>query len=92
MTSSGEVIVVRIYLQQDQDRREVLLRRLRDWGKLSGATFFHGVRGFGAHHHDMSEPLVVEFFDTAEKVDEALELLADVVEPGHVVSWPATVR
>lgn len=87
-----DVVVVRIYLQQDQNRREVLLRRLRDWGKVRGATFFHGVQGFGAQHEGSSEPLVIEFFESADKVEEALDLLGDVVDPGHVVYWPARLR
>ncbi|HPE80171.1 MAG TPA: DUF190 domain-containing protein [Gammaproteobacteria bacterium] len=37
-------------------------------------------------------PVVVEFFDAAEKVAVVLPLINDIVGPGHIVSWPANVN
>ena len=36
-------------------------------------------------------PLVVEFFDVPQKVNNILEHIRKDVEPGHIVSWPATL-
>jgi PII-like signaling protein len=36
-------------------------------------------------------PLVIEFFDVPEKVDNILEHIRHKTEPGHIISWPATL-
>jgi hypothetical protein len=36
-------------------------------------------------------PLVVEFFDVPQKVNSILEHICNDIDPGHVVSWPATL-
>jgi PII-like signaling protein len=37
-------------------------------------------------------PLVIEFFDEPAKVKRILAHLADILPPGHVVSWSARVN
>jgi PII-like signaling protein len=36
-------------------------------------------------------PVVIEFFDTPDKVENILEHICTDVEPCHIVSWPATL-
>jgi hypothetical protein len=36
-------------------------------------------------------PLAIEFFDTPEKVNDILEHIRKYIQPGHIVSWPATL-
>ena len=59
-----------------------------------------GISGFGKSGKlhsssllDMSLdlPLVMEFFDVPHKVDSILEHIRKDIEPGHIVSWPATL-
>jgi len=94
------VTFVRIYLTEGEGRMEELLRRLHDDEKVHGVTVFRGISGFGKSGKmhsssllDMSLdlPLVVEFFDVPEKVINLLEHIRQDIEPGHIVSWPATL-
>ena len=95
-----EVTCVRVYLTEEEGRMEALLRCLHDEEKVQGVTVFRGISGFGKSGKmhassllDMSLdlPLVIEFFDAPEKVNNILEHLGKQVEPGHIVSWQATL-
>jgi PII-like signaling protein len=95
-----DVVCVRIYLTEGEGRLEGLLRRLHDQEKVRGVTVFRGISGFGKSGRlhsssllDMSLdlPLVVEFFDEAERVEAILAHIAGDFDPGHIVSWPATL-
>jgi uncharacterized protein len=96
-----DVVMVRIYLTEEKAHLKNLLARLHDWEKVRGVTVFRGISGFGKsgvmHSStllDMSLnlPVIVEFFDTADKVDAILEHLNTFIEPGHIVSWPARIN
>lgn len=96
--SQLDVTVVRIYLTEGEGRLEELLSRLHDEEKVRGVTVFRGISGFGKSGKmhssallDMSLdlPLVLEFFDDTKKVETILSHLETIIEPGHIVSWPA---
>lgn len=96
-----EVTVVRIYLTEGEGQLDALLKRLHDWEKVRGVTVFRGVIGFGQsgvmHRSDLIDlslnlPVVVEFFDEPEKVENILEHLNDQIKPGHMVLWNARVN
>ena len=95
-----DVTFVRIYLTEGEGRMEGLLQRLHDEEKVQGVTVFRGISGFGKSGKmhsssllDMSLdlPLVIEFFDVPQKVNDILEHIRKDIEPGHLVSWPATL-
>jgi PII-like signaling protein len=95
-----DVTFVRIYLTEGEGRMEQLLQRLHDEEKVQGVTVFRGISGFGKSGKmhsssllDMSLdlPLVIEFFDVSPKVNDILEHLRKDINPGHIVSWPATL-
>ena len=95
-----DVIFVRIYLTEHEGRMEGLLKRLHDEEKVKGVTVFRGISGFGKSGRlhsssllDMSLdlPLVVEFFDEPHRVENILAHISRDLEPGHIVSWPATL-
>lgn len=97
----SDVTVVRIYLTEGHAQLDALLKRLRQWEKLRGVTVFRGIAGFGesgalhtAKLVDLSLdlPLVVEFFDTPEKISAVLEHLTPLIKPGHMLSWSARVN
>ena len=90
--------MVRIYLTEGEGLLKALLERLHDREAVAGVTVLRGISGFGrsgtlhsSHLLDIAAdlPLVVEFFDTPEKVREIIPRLRDLVEPGHLVSWRA---
>ena len=95
-----EVTCVRVYLTEGEGSMEELLRCLHDDEKVQGVTVFRGISGFGKsgtlHSSSLLDmsldlPLVIEFFDVPEKVNNILVHLRHQVEPGHIVSWPATL-
>jgi len=95
-----DITCVRVYLTEGEGSMETLLRRLHDEEKVQGVTVFRGICGFGKsgtmHSSSLLDmsldlPLVIEFFDVPEKVDSILEHLRKQIEPGHIVSWPATL-
>lgn len=96
--NTTEITVVRIYLTEDESQLELLLKRLHDWEKVRGVTVFRGISGFGdsgkvhtAKLVDLSLhlPIVVEFFDEPDKVQQIVTHLNDTVKPAHMVMWPA---
>jgi PII-like signaling protein len=98
---SSEVTMVRIYLTEGETQLKTFLKRLRDWEKLRGVTVFRGITGFGdsgvIHGADIIDlsmhlPIVLEFFDTPEKIEAICEHLKDIVKPGHSVRWKAQVN
>ena len=99
--SASDVTVVRIYLHEAKAHMEDLLKYLHDESKVRGVTVFRGITGFGSsgkYHSstliDMSLdlPVVIEFYDEPEKVEEIIEYLNTLVKPGHIVYWRATVN
>ena len=95
-----EVTFVRIYLTEGEGHMSSLLGRLHDEEKVQGVTVFRGISGFGksgkVHSSSLLDmsldlPLVIEFFDEPEKIATILEHLHSDIEPGHIVSWPATL-
>lgn len=95
-----EVTFARIYLTESEGLLDDLLSHLHDQEKVQGVTVLRGISGFGksgklhvASLMDMSLdlPLVIEFFDVPEKTNIILEHIRTMVEPGHIICWPATL-
>ncbi len=96
-----EVTMVRIYITEGQHQFQKLMSLLHDQEQVRGVTAFRGIAGFGKsgtlHSSTLIDisldlPLVLEFFDRPGKVSRVLEDLNELVEPGHIVSWPAYVN
>ncbi len=99
-TEKLNVICVRVYLTE-QDKYQRLLARLHDVEKVRGVTVFRGISGFGMNGHIHSAqlldtaldlPIVIEFFDTPERVATIIQHLRGQLPPGHVVSWAAQLE
>ena len=93
-----EVTIVRIYLTEGETQLKNLMKRLRDWEKLRGLTVFRGISGYGEsgviHGTDIVDlslnlPIVVEFFDEDEKINNILEHLSDQIKSSHKLKWSA---
>ncbi len=96
-----EVTMVRIYITEGQHQFEKLMKFLHDEEKMQGVTAFRGIAGFGQsgkmHSSSLIDisldlPLVLEFFDTPDKVARALTDLKHLVKPGRVVHWTAHIN
>lgn len=98
--ASNSVTVVRLYITEGDHKLKSLMARLHDEEKVRGVTVFRGISGFGRsgkmHSSDLLDlsmdlPVVIEFFDAAEKVEKILEHLKQEVGPGHIISWSANL-
>jgi uncharacterized protein len=96
-----DVTMVRIYLTEGEGRLAELMGLLHDRDKVRGVTVFRGISGFGrsgrVHSATLLDvsldlPLVIEFFDTPARIAAVMAHLDQVIEPGHMVSWPAKVN
>ena len=96
-----EVTMVRIYCTEAEHKFDALMKRLHDEEQVAGVTAYRGIAGFGrsgkihtASLLDVSLdlPIIIEFFDRPERIARILADLESLVEPGHLVSWPATVN
>jgi PII-like signaling protein len=98
--SLKEVSVVRIYITEGHLQINKLLKKLKDWEHIHGVTVFRGISGFGdsgvIHQSTIIDilgelPLVIEFFDNPEKVEETIAHLNTEIKPGHILTWPAKI-
>jgi len=95
--SRVNITVVRLYLAEGRDNISKIISWMEK-NQLRGFTVFRGVAGFGGDKKlhkasllDLSSelPIVIEFFDNPERVEEIIEQLESMVKPDHIVSWPA---
>lgn len=96
-----DVTVVRIYLTEGEKQLSSLLDFLHEEMQVKGVTAFRGIAGFGQsgkmHASGLLDvsldlPLVIEFFDTPEKIKQVLQDLESRIKPGHLISWPAQMN
>jgi PII-like signaling protein len=93
----GEGKLVRIFVGESdklgsKPLYQAIVEMLREEG-LAGATVLRGVEGFGAHSRLHTQrilrlsadlPMVIECVDTAERIDEMLPRLDEMVDEGLV--------
>lgn len=79
---------------------DAIVERALEFG-LDGATVFHGIEGYGAHHEIHSPrirrykdvlPLVVVIVARNDRVDAFLPLLDEMIEEGLVTIQDVEVR
>lgn len=104
MLKSGPAKKVSIYVGEDQQYHgHSVYAAILDflfYRGVSGATITRGIAGFGADHHlhttrlvELAEnlPVKIEFIETAEKVEELLPKLGDMVGTGLIEIHDTTV-
>lgn len=97
MLSAGKAMKVSIYVSEGSTRHGMAtyaaILDFLFYRGVSGATVLKGIAGFGADHHmhsassvEISDrlPLVVEFIESAEKVQEILGKLEDLAGSGMI--------
>ena len=99
--SEQNVTVVRVFLTEGKGQMEYLIKQLHDDYNIRGVTVFRGVSGFGQsgklHESTLLDlsldlPVVLEFFDTPEKIQPVIEELNNTLKPGHYVYWSANTN
>lgn len=93
-----KVTVARVYVTEGDHIQKTIIEYLHDELKVRGVTCFRGISGFGSsgriHSSDLLDlsldlPIVIEFFDVDERVQQALERLKGLIPPGHVITFAA---
>jgi PII-like signaling protein len=97
MLQPGKALKVSIYVSEGSTRHGVstssAILDFLFYRGVSGATVLKGVAGFGADHHmhstssvEISDrlPLIIEFVDTREKVNEILGKLQELAGSGMI--------
>jgi uncharacterized protein len=97
--SAKEVTIARIYTLEGHDQLNQALDILRDEEKIFGVTIIRGIVGFGENREvhtsslltlSLELPLIIEFYDEPEKVENAIQILKSRLDFKHIVSWSAT--
>jgi PII-like signaling protein len=92
-----DVIFVRIYITESSHMLSAIVNYLKNEAKMRGISVFRAISGFGdtgnhtASLVDLSLdlPLSIEFFDSKDKIDPALEHLSSIIKHEHIVFWEA---
>lgn len=95
---SKPVTVVRIYALEGKANSGEMVDMLRNEQAISGVTVFRAIEGYGADREMHTTPLlalpldlpvIVEFVDEPEKVENAINALRSRFDLPHIVTWPA---
>lgn len=99
MCVTTPIVIVRVYVTESRAHVKQMLKRLRDSHRLSGVTVFRGIAGFGSSMPDDADaaapsdpPLVIEFFDSEEAVNDTIRLIKTLIAPRHIVTIRGEVR
>jgi PII-like signaling protein len=95
-----DVTMVRIYFTESSNLLNKIVNYLKIDAKIRGVSVFRAIGGFGKtgdHMTSVSDrslnlPLAIEFFDSKEKVDIALNHLSTIIKHIHIVFWEAKVN
>lgn len=96
-----KILVARVYVTEGAHVHDKIFQRLHDEHKVKGVTMFRGIAGFGqsglTHSSNLLDmsfdlPVVIEFFDSEANVKAALQSLADLLTPEHVVTFAAELN
>ncbi len=96
-----DVIIVRIYLTEGEGQLNRIIDLLKEKEEVRGVTVFRGIAGFGPsgsfHTSSWSDlsldlPLVLEMFDEPGKIQHVLKHLAEIIKPGHILTWPGQIN
>jgi PII-like signaling protein len=92
-------LMARIYLMEDTHPVDEIIAFFREQAPVNGLTVLRGIAGIG---HDrklhtsslltlsLELPLVIEFYDEPEKVQNAIRQIKTRFDLPHIVSWPIT--
>lgn len=92
-----KVVIVKIYITESSQLLNKIVNYLTKEIEIRGVSVFRAISGFGetgrhaASLIDLSLdlPLTIEFFDSKEKIEPALEYLSTIIKPEHIVFWEA---
>ena len=92
-----DVVVVRVYITESSHLLKKIISYLKNDAKIRGVSVFRAISGFGetGDHNtsfidlSLDLPLTIEFFDSKNKVDLALDFLKGIIKQEHIIFWDA---
>jgi PII-like signaling protein len=93
-----DITMVRVYLAEGRSDLGKVEKWLQNKENISDYTVFRGIAGVGSdgEKHTASLlalsselPIVIEFFDKPDRIDNILENLQKIVKADRIVSWSA---
>lgn len=93
-----DVIFVKIYITESSHQLNAIVNYLKNEAHIRGISVFRAISGFGdtGKNHTASLidlsldlPLAIEFFDSKDKIETALEHLSSMIKHEHIVFWEA---
>jgi PII-like signaling protein len=99
--NTTQVLVARIYTREVESIVKPILEYLKKEAKVRGVSIFRAVTGYGDNGDvhtsflidlSLDLPIAIEFFDRPEVINPALDYLAKIVKPEHILCWEAKVN
>lgn len=96
----AEMKYARVYLTEGDKMMNLIMDYLHNDAQVKGVTVIRAYSGFGnskiMHSKEIPTeannlPLIIEFIDSAEKVDHVIHHFKDMFKLGHIVSWVVTL-
>lgn len=95
--NTTDIWIVRIYITESSHLLKTIIDYLKNTAKIRGVSVFRAISGFGetSEHTtafidlSLNLPLIIEFFDSKDKIDPALEHLNEIIKHEHIVFWKA---
>ncbi|MCR9192807.1 MAG: DUF190 domain-containing protein [Gammaproteobacteria bacterium] len=92
-----DVTVVRVYITESSHLLDEVMQYLKHETDIRGVSVFRAISGFGdSGEHSaavvdlsLSLPLVIEFFDSKDKIEPILVHLNQTIKTEHIVFWDA---
>jgi len=98
--SQQQITIARVYTLEGHDHLNQVLDILQKQ-EIKGVTVIRGIAGIGASGEvhtssllnlSLELPIIIEFHDEPQKVDQVIQALKTKLELKHIVSWPATAH
>ena len=92
--------IARVHTLEGHDHFNQVLSILQEQ-KIAGVTVLRGIAGIGASGElhtssllslSLELPIIIEFYDTPERVEASIRLLKSKLDLSHIVSWSATAH
>ena len=92
-----DIVMVRVYITESSHLLNKIVHYLKNEAKIRGVSVFRAISGFGetgdhtASLIDLSLdlPLAIEFFDSKNIIEPALEYLNSIIKHEHIIFWDA---
>lgn len=92
-----DVVFVRVYITESSHLLNTIVQYLKTEAKIRGISVFRAISGFGDTGNHVASlidlsldlPLAVEFFDSKNKIEPALEHLSGIIKHEHIIFWEA---